>query len=123
MPVSFQLLDVSHSDSDLTSHFLLLLNIDIEKGILKDIEINISFKCQPEIGLAERLEGALDGPAGDLGELGPEHAQARLGRLAHLDYLEADVLALPAQNRYFVMNPNFLDVNQDMDPDLLEIKI
>ena len=49
----------------------------------------------PEVGLAERLEGALHGALGDLGELGPEDAQVRLGRLAHLDYLEADVLALP----------------------------
>ena len=49
----------------------------------------------PEVGLAERLEGALHGALGDLGELGPEDAQARLGRLAHLDDLEADVLALP----------------------------
>ena len=45
--------------------------------------------------LAEGLEGALHRAAGDLGELGPEDAQVRLGRLAHLDDLEADVLALP----------------------------
>ena len=45
--------------------------------------------------LAERLECAIHRAAGDLGKLGPEDAQARLGRLAHLDDLEADVLALP----------------------------
>ena len=45
--------------------------------------------------LAERLERAIHRAAGDLGKLGPEYAQARLGRLAHLDDLEADVLALP----------------------------